>query len=225
MGNPIKAIGIRTWKPFVRWYLRKPRKFSFQGATVRVVPGVFHPGFFYSTKQLLLFLEKVQLDQARFLEIGSGSGIVSIFAAKQGASVTAIDISLQAVTCTSDNARRNKKEIITLRSDLFENVPAGKFDIIAINPPYYKKNPVSPEDHAWNAGENLGYFRRFFHDAKNFVHPGSRVIMVLSDECDLDEIRRIAEDENWQYEIAEEKKNIFGTGYIINIIPVNRSIA
>lgn len=223
MGNLIKAAGVRTWKPFVSWFLKKPRKFTWKGSTVRVVPGVFHPGFFFSTKQLLNYLETVELDGKQFLEVGSGSGIVSIASAKRGANVTAVDISLQAVTCTSDNARRNKKEIIVLRSDLFENVPQGKFDIIAVNPPYYKKDPVAPEDHAWDAGKDLDYFTRFFQQSKAFVHPQSRIIMVLSDECDLEEIRRIAEKANWKFEFAEEKTNLFGAGYIINIIPFNRS--
>lgn len=225
MGNLIKAAGVRTWKPFVSWFLRKPRKFSFGGINVRVVPGVFHPGFFFSTKQLISYLDAVPLEGKRLLEVGSGSGIVSIFAAKKGAKVTAVDISHEAVACTSDNALRNRKEIIILRSNLFENVPAGDFDIIAVNPPFYKKDPVSPADHAWNAGKNLDYFIRFFKEAKPFVHPKSKIIMVLSDECDLDGIRRIAESENWQYETVEEQKNIFGTGYIINLVLHNLSNA
>lgn len=225
MSNLVKAIGVRTVKPFMSWYLRKPRKFRYDSIAVRVVPGVFHPGLFYSSKQLLGFISREDLAGKKVLEVGSGSGLISIYASRKGASVTAVDISLDAVTCTSDNARRNKCEIVILQSDLFGKVPAGVFDFILVNPPYYRKDPASPAEHAWNAGKDLGYFTRFFQQAKSFVHKASRILMVLSDECDLGEIQKIAENAGWYWQLAEEKKNLFGRGYIINITRADSPIA
>lgn len=212
-----KAIVNRSWKPFVQWYLRKPRSYMWRSVTVNVPPGIFHPGFFFSTKQLLNFLEQQPLQGKTLLEIGSGSGIVSIFAAKKGAVVTCCDISPRAVETTIANAKANSVSIDAMTSDLFANVPSKKFELIAVNPPYYRKDPLTTEEHAWYAGKELDYFSRFFRDAKSFLAPGGNVLMVLSDECDLSQIQRIAEQNDWHWEIASEQHTFFERGLVIRL--------
>ena len=88
----------------VQWYLRKPREFNYGTIKLIVAPGVFHPGFFFSTRYVLEFLNKENLAGQRFLEVGCGSGIISILAAQKGADVTAIDINRKAVANTIENA-------------------------------------------------------------------------------------------------------------------------
>lgn len=82
---------------------------------------------------------------ATVLEIGSGSGIISIFAAKLGAKkVIATDISSAAIDCTNKNAKRFKYDgVITTRlvdgkdQKAFSVIaPQEKFDVIISNPPY-----------------------------------------------------------------------------------------
>lgn len=75
----------------------------------------------------------------KFLELGCGSGLISIAAAKKGARVTASDINPVAVEFLVKNSEENKVEIEVIESDLFNDIPKQPFDIIAINPPYYKK--------------------------------------------------------------------------------------
>jgi release factor glutamine methyltransferase len=217
MRRIIKGIVNRTWKPYVEWYLRAPRNFKYRNISVEVIPGVFHPGFFFSTKLLLSFLEKQKLSETNFLEMGCGSGIISIFAARQNAKVVAADIFSEAVLCTEKNAEKNQVKISVIESDLFKNIPAQQFDIIAVNPPYYKKEPSSPDQFAWYCGEHLEYFQHFFQQAKLFVHASSRVMMVLSDECDLAGIRSIAEKNGWIWEIAIQKRTAWEMGYVFNI--------
>ena len=54
-------------------YTSKERDFSFNNIKVKVKPGVFHPGLFISTKLLLNFVEKLNLEQKTFLELGAGT--------------------------------------------------------------------------------------------------------------------------------------------------------
>ena len=212
-----KAVVSRTWKPVVQWYLRKPRRFTGHAVTVLVPPGVFHPGFFFSTKQLLAYLGQQELNGKSFLEIGSGSGIVSIFAAKKGASVTCCDIAQPAVSVTRQNANANSVQLEAIVSDLFEAIPQQTFDVIAVNPPYYKKDPASPAEYAWYAGKELQYFSRFFQQAKKYVTPQSQVLMVLSDECDLTGIQTIAQNKGWRWEMLQQKTTFFERGFIVGL--------
>jgi len=57
-------------------------------------------------KSLRKFLGTNDLNQKRFLDIGSGSGLHSLAARKMGATVQAFDYDLQSVACTDELKRR-----------------------------------------------------------------------------------------------------------------------
>ena len=74
------------------------------------------------------------------LDIGTGSGIQAITAAKKAKGVIASDINPEAVEQAKLSASINKiKNIEFVESDLFENIPKKKFDMIIFNPPYLPK--------------------------------------------------------------------------------------
>src|SRR5262249_10262007 len=139
-------------------YLSKSRRYRYKGIDLTIEPGVFHPGFFYSTKYLLGHLSRFDLQSKSVLELGCGSGLIAIYAAQQGAVVTASDINKTAVRALDRNARRNKADVSVIHSDLFKNIPPSPFDFIVINPPYYKGQPKTEGQHAWYGGENCEYF-------------------------------------------------------------------
>src|SRR6185436_6799030 len=107
-----------------------------------------------STHMLLKYLKKLPLEKKLFLELGCGSGLISIYAAKKGAMVTATDINETALLFLAKNSRFNNTALRIIKSDLFHDISEQAFDIIAINPPYYKKQPLSARDYAWHCGEN-----------------------------------------------------------------------
>ena len=179
-------------KIFTRWYLAKTRWFSFQQIRVKILPGVFHPGLFFSTRVLLEYLEKIDLKNLRVLELGAGSGLISIYCYKKGASVTATDISQTALAGIRENAERNNASIEIRYSDLFDEVSPSDFDLIVINPPYYPKAIVSEQDMPWFCGENFEYFEKLFSQTKA-VNSRTRIIMILSEDCNIAQIEKIAE--------------------------------
>ncbi|HTB05876.1 MAG TPA: methyltransferase, partial [Bacteroidia bacterium] len=71
----IRPIVSRTYKPMLKRYLAKPRSYNYDGLAILVQPGVFHPGFFFSTKLFLEFLNNKELKGRSVLEIGAGSGL------------------------------------------------------------------------------------------------------------------------------------------------------
>jgi release factor glutamine methyltransferase len=100
-----------------------------------VSPGVFFPGFIISTKLFLQFIEQLDISGKTLLELGAGSGIISVFAVLKGAIVTASDINPKAVQDIHENAVRNNVEVTVIESDLFEGIPRSTFDFIIIAPP------------------------------------------------------------------------------------------
>ena len=83
-------------------------------------------------------------DNARVLDIGTGSGAIAIAIAVNApsAQITALDISPEALAVASRNARRHRVEdrVTLRRADCFNvldgGAALGKFDAIVSNPPY-----------------------------------------------------------------------------------------
>lgn len=80
----------------------------------------------------------------KFLDLGTGTGIQGIVAAKRGCTVTFADINPDAVECARLNAKRNGVNGKFLVSDLFSNIK-GKFNVIAIDPPYLVSRPLDAD--------------------------------------------------------------------------------
>ena len=160
-------------KKLANVYTRKEREFSYNNITVKVLPGVFHPGLFFSSKMLLNFMNKLDFEGKSFLELGAGTGIISILAAKMGAHVYASDISSNAIENVKLNSGINNVQINIFTSDLFKNIPDVIFDYIIINPPYYNKNPNNEEEYAWFCGSNFEYFNSLFRTMSNYIDKNS----------------------------------------------------
>ncbi len=157
--------------------------------------GVFHPGVFFSSGVLATEIERLRPNGMSVLDVGCGSGLLSLVAARAGAVVTAIDINAEAVSATMSNATANGLNIEVLQSDLFAALDGRMFDLIVVNPPYYAKDPVDDAERAWFAGADLGYFERFFSGLGNHFTDGlqpSAALMVLSEGCDMPTISAAA---------------------------------
>jgi release factor glutamine methyltransferase len=179
-------------RPLSSWYLSKTRKFSYKDIKIKILPGVFHPGLFFSTKVLLAYLETINIENKRILELGAGTGLISIYCNQKGARVSASDISKTALQCIQENALMNNAQVSVIESDLFDRIKPTDFDIIIINPPYYPKAVESEKDTPWFCGEGFEYFEKLFLQLKGEVAT-LEVFMILSEDCELIRIKSIAE--------------------------------
>lgn len=132
---------------------------------VVVPPGVFHP--IEAETCVLPFMEENAklFPGKRVLEIGSGTGIISSYAAKLGAAqVVSTDISDKAVAATKRNAERlgfgEKVEArLVPASDISAYSvlkPGERFDIIISNPPYSLDLEATKNDAVTDTGD-LGF--------------------------------------------------------------------
>ncbi len=217
MKTAIRHIVAHTYKPLLERYLSRTRRYRYGAIVLDISPEVFHPGFFYSTELLLKYLGRLPLHEKKVLELGCGSGLISIAAAQKGAHVTASDINPVAIDFLHTNSAVNGVHLNILQSDLFAAIPEQRFDIIAINPPYYKKQAVTAKDHAWFCGEHGEYFSVLFDKLARYMHEESEVLMVLFDGCDMNMIRGFAKQNNFSLNCVQRKRNLLETNFIYKI--------
>ncbi|MDC8005766.1 methyltransferase [Aureisphaera galaxeae] len=187
-----KRLAAPLLKRWLTYHYRKPRPFRYDGIEVVVHPEVFPPQLTLSTKILLEFLSDKELQGKTFLELGCGSGIISLFASKRGAEVTASDINETALAYLKEASRKNELEVECVHSDLFQHLQGRQFDYIMINPPYYPKEPKSMKEKAWYCGEEFEYFEALFQQLPAYLTPLNRAFMILSEDCEEEKIISIA---------------------------------
>jgi release factor glutamine methyltransferase len=217
MRGLVKYIMGATYKPLLTKYLSKTRTYSYKGIHLQIPPQIFHPGFFFSTKFLLRYISKDHLNGKTFLELGAGSGLLGVYAAKRGAVVVATDINPSAIQCIQTNAEENGVEITTILSNLFDTVPHQQFDFILINPPYYKKKPASVSDYAWYCGANGEYFQKLFSNLNRYMNDRSNVLMALCDGCDILLIKKLAAESSFYMKCVHTKETLIEKNYIFKI--------
>jgi release factor glutamine methyltransferase len=154
--------------------------------TVRIttLPGVFRP---HSDALLLaaVLRERGLARGASVLDVFTGSGVIAVAAAREGArDVTAVDLSRRAVATVRLNARRNGVRVRALRGDLFAPVGAERFDLILANPPYLPGDDELPRAgaaRAWEGGAGgRALVDRLCDRARDRLAPGGRLLLVQS---------------------------------------------
>ena len=208
--HPFLKVGLKLF------YL-KPREYVYDKIKVQVHPNVFPPQLTLSTKILLDFIAPLDLRQKTFLELGCGSGIISLFATKKGAITTSTDINQTALNYLKKSAHKNHLALEIINSDLFNSLTKRTFEYIVINPPYYPKTPKNIKEKAWFCGEDFEYFRKLFKQIPNHITKNTSIYMILSEDCDIESIKRISLQSNLNFETVLEKKVYGEINYIFKI--------
>jgi release factor glutamine methyltransferase len=155
---------------------------------IMVIPGVANPkilrtGAFFAS----------QIDTrligagTRVLDMGTGSGVCALFAARHARRVVAVDISAAAVRCTRLNAMLNHLEsrLDIRHGDLFEPVAGERFDLTLFNPPFYLGVPEDDRDAAWRSNDVAQRFAAGLGD--HLTASGVALVLLSSfgDACAL----------------------------------------
>lgn len=113
---------------------------DFCGLRFKVTPATLIPR--PETSELVEWITADTAGCASILDIGTGSGCIAISLASKlkGATVTAWDISSEALAIAHHNNRSNGTGVTFSRVDILNHTPQGEmFDIIVSNPPYIKE--------------------------------------------------------------------------------------
>jgi release factor glutamine methyltransferase len=217
MRRIVRSLAAVFYKPLLVKWLSKERTYTHQGTRLKIHPQVFHPGFFFSTKILLQNLAGLTLQGKTLLELGAGSGLISISAAKAGAKVTATDINPVAIDYLRQNMQLNGVDLKLIFSDLFKLIPQQCFDIIAINPPYYFETPSNFAQHAWYCGRNGEYFHGLFKSLSNYIDQKTVILMVLCEGSNRAAIHSIGKEYGFGFECVQTAQNLIERNYIYQI--------
>ena len=218
MRKLLRKLLSRFYRFYALRIIAKDSEFRYGGILVTVPKGIFHPGLFFSTSFLIAELQRISLHGKIFLDLGCGSGLIAIWASKNGANATAIDINPKAVETTKANAQQNHENIEVVQSDLFSALTNRKFDVVAINPPYYRQRHKNDAELAWFAGENLEYFEKLFIQLNEHTHVHSLVLIVVSEDVQWNEIVAIAHRHQISFSLLREKTIWLEKNYLYKIV-------
>lgn len=153
---------------------------DFYGYKINVNEDVLIPRYEteYLIEKVINVSKKMFNDKINILDIGTGSGAISIVLKNElNSNVTACDISEKVLNTAINNAKINNSNINFIKSDIFSNVNS-KFDIIISNPPYISSDEVimdsvkkyEPNLALYASNDGLYFYEEILKDAKKYLN-------------------------------------------------------
>ncbi|MEE0941619.1 MULTISPECIES: HemK2/MTQ2 family protein methyltransferase [unclassified Methanobrevibacter] len=156
------------------------------------------------------------------LEIGTGSGIVAMYASRLTDDITVTDINFDACELARKNFAENGIENIEiLWGNLFEVVENRKFDVILFNTPYLPTEDDEVLDNTINYAFDGGLNGRkvidlFLNEVGNHLNDGGIVQMIQSSLSGNDETLARLDEMGFIAEIAASEHFFFEDITLIN---------
>jgi methylase of polypeptide subunit release factors len=188
------------------------------GFRLTVRPTVFHPRFFVSSERFAGFIDSLDLRGKRVIDVGTGTGILALAAARAGAeNVVAADINPNAALNAEENARGNGMggRVVGLCSNLMAALaPRPLFDVILSSPPKHAGEPRDLTDRGWHAGPAFRDVADLFDQARERLKPGGRLYVMVSSDSDLDLFGKRIDEAGFHAKLAHEY-SIFIESFLI----------
>jgi len=202
----------KEWEQKVRDVFAKvkshKKRYSIEvdGVKVCIYPNVFSPAYFTDSKWFVKTVPKI-VGQRRFLEIGTGTGIVALFVGLNGADVSATDINPAAVKNAKYNFEKYGINVKTYCGDMYEPLPRdAKFDVIFWNHPFNRGE--NQEEMLLKSGFDFEYssIERYITHAHSYLNPNGRLLLGTSNFALLSEIEQLANKNGYTMVLLEKAK-------------------
>ena len=175
---------------------------SFYGYKINVNKNVLIPRF--ETEELventLKLIDKYFKGKIKVLDIGTGSGCISIALKKENSNldITSTDISKKALKVAKNNAKENNVDIKFINTNLYDGIN-DKFDCIISNPPYIAHDEeimdivYDNEPHLALFADNNGlyYYEEILKNIKNILKDKYLICFEIG-EKQANDIKKLA---------------------------------
>ena len=189
-----------------------PYALQVAGCNITVDPFVFPPASEHSISSRGVYqqLGKEFVYGKSVLDLGTGSGILGIVAAKNGArQVDASDFSRDALKCATKNARQNNVNMNFYLSDMFDNIPRANYDLIIANLPIL---PMLIPDPTFLSLFDPAYscHKRLFAQSPQYLARNGNILMCTANliQSGFKNIESIAKENNFRWEIAHSAQEL-----------------
>lgn len=170
-----------------------------------------------------LLADNLQIEKGQsVLEIGTGSGIVAMYASKLTDNITVTDINFDACELARKNFEENNiKNIEILFGNLFEPVKNRKFDVILFNTPYLPTEDGEVLEDTINYAFDGGLNGRkvidvFLNEVGNHLNDGGIVQLIQSSLSGNEETLEKLDNLGFIAEIAASEHFFFEDITLIN---------
>ena len=157
------------------------------------------------------------------LDIGTGSGIQALEAAKSKkvVKVYAVDIDKEVIEYC--RGKTDNKKIVFLKSDLFhvfrvdERFKNLKFDTIIFNPPYLPEEPRLKDITLDGGKEGYELICRFLNESDRFSKPKTKILLVFSSLTGKEKLEKYLFKKRFKFKELD-KKHIFFEDLFVYLI-------
>lgn len=171
----------------------KPYAITVNEVRIDVFPNVYSPLYFTDSEWFSKTLLEI-VGKKKFLEIGCGTGIVSLCLALNGADVSMTDINPEAIKNSQHNFEMHNISPKVYDGDMYEPLPQGEtFDIIFWSHPFNKgENPN--ESILFRSGFDYDYksLRKYITEAAHYLTDKGKLLLGTGKYASLEEIEEIA---------------------------------
>jgi len=161
----------------------------------------------FETEELIdIFIKSINKEKVsnkRLLDIGTGSGVISIIIEKEipGLEIFAIDKSQEALSVAKTNIK-NKKSNIKLKLEDIKNSKLSNIDFVLSNPPYIKTQLIEKLSEevkkepkiALDGGKyGINVIKEIFNWEKNINKNKASIILIEIDESIKNKVKELSE--------------------------------
>lgn len=179
----------------------QPYDVDVNGLSIRInPPHVMSPRYDHAPHFMAKVISNMDFTGQDVLEIGTGSGVLSVQAANQNAkNIVAIDINPHAVANARENFNRHAVKGEVRQGDVYEPVKSGeKFDTVIFEAPYHD---LKPSNWLEMGVSDEGYrtMRKFIENADSMIKPGGHMVIGFSSsEGDYDMLQKLLRENGWE---------------------------
>lgn len=194
------------------------------GVSLVVYKDVFDPSVFFSSQQFGEILREYVKDKniQTFCEIGTGTGLVSVFVALENPdlSLTISDVNPNAVENAKENVEKHNlsARVTVFESDVFSAFEGRRFDAIFWALPFGHLDSNESIDYVGMQTFDPGYraIEKYFAEGDRYLNPDGELLYVFSDKLGnrklLDEI---LDKNGWKSDMVSEAKGFEGEEEIV----------